>query len=134
MNEIGAKLSSIMTYKVEDEMRIRKPYQGLIRSLQQLGCTHVLDLYSQGLTSRTGRFQHDFEFIELQYEKLLGMLETGIFPYFMMVMCVWGGQIGPTNRHWVHWAMENEKGKLFKKSVRIACHALFFLREVFTCI
>ncbi|KAK1363096.1 serine/threonine-protein kinase ATM, partial [Heracleum sosnowskyi] len=52
----------------EDEMRIRKPYKGLIRSLQQLGCTHVLDLYSQGLTSRKGRFQHDFEFTELQYE------------------------------------------------------------------
>ncbi|KAK1384230.1 hypothetical protein POM88_021965 [Heracleum sosnowskyi] len=49
----------------EDEMRIRKPYKGLIRSLQQLGCTHVLDLYSQGLTSRKGRFQHDFEFTEL---------------------------------------------------------------------
>lgn len=51
---------------IEDEMRIRKPYKGLIRSLQQLGCTHVLDLYSQGLTSRKGRFQHDFEFTELQ--------------------------------------------------------------------
>ncbi|XP_017218492.1 serine/threonine-protein kinase ATM [Daucus carota subsp. sativus] len=52
----------------EDETKIRKPYKGLIRSLQQLGCTHVLDLYSQGLTSRKGRFQHDFEFTELQYE------------------------------------------------------------------
>lgn len=50
----------------EDETKIRKPYKGLIRSLQQLGCTHVLDLYSQGLTSRKGRFQHDFEFTELQ--------------------------------------------------------------------
>ncbi|KAK1369709.1 hypothetical protein POM88_035801 [Heracleum sosnowskyi] len=50
----------------EDEMTIRKPYKGLIRSLQQLGCTHVLDLYSQGLTSRKGRFQHDFKFTELQ--------------------------------------------------------------------
>ncbi|KAK1384233.1 hypothetical protein POM88_021968 [Heracleum sosnowskyi] len=55
-------------YDLQDEMRIRKPYKGLIRSLQQLGCTHVLDLYSQGLTSRKGRFQHDFEFTELQYE------------------------------------------------------------------
>ncbi|KAK1369693.1 hypothetical protein POM88_035785 [Heracleum sosnowskyi] len=69
----------------EDEMGIRKPYKGLIRSLQQLGCTHMLDLYSQGLTSWKGGFQHDFEFTELQYEKLLGVLETGIFPYFIMV-------------------------------------------------
>lgn len=54
--------------KSEDDMRIRKSYKGLIRSLQQIGCTHVLDLYSQGLTSRKGRFQHDSEFTELQYE------------------------------------------------------------------
>ncbi|KAF7150625.1 hypothetical protein RHSIM_Rhsim02G0154200 [Rhododendron simsii] len=31
----------------EDEMRQRKPYKGLIRSLQQMGCTHMLDLYCQ---------------------------------------------------------------------------------------
>ncbi|KAK3035322.1 hypothetical protein RJ639_034030 [Escallonia herrerae] len=52
----------------EEELRQRKPYKGLIRSLQQIGCAHVLDLYCQGLSSRKGRFQHDSEFIELQYE------------------------------------------------------------------
>ncbi|KAK3004627.1 hypothetical protein RJ639_019504 [Escallonia herrerae] len=52
----------------EEELRQRKPYKGLIRSLQQIGCTHVLDLYCQGLSSRKGRFQHDSEFVELQYE------------------------------------------------------------------
>ncbi|PIN15510.1 Non-specific serine/threonine protein kinase [Handroanthus impetiginosus] len=46
----------------------KKPYKGLIRSLQQIGCTHVLDVYCQGLTSQRGRFQHDIEFMELQYE------------------------------------------------------------------
>ena len=51
---------------LEDEMRQRKPYKGLIRSLQQLGSTHVLDLYCQGLTSRKGQFEHDLEFSELQ--------------------------------------------------------------------
>nr|POF16890.1 serine/threonine-protein kinase atm [Quercus suber] len=54
--------------KLEDEMTHRKPYKGLIRSLQQIGCMHVLDLYCQGLTSRKGQFQHDLEFAELQYE------------------------------------------------------------------
>ncbi|GMY24943.1 serine/threonine-protein kinase ATM isoform X1 [Fagus crenata] len=54
--------------KLEDEMTHRKPYKGLIRSLQQIGCMHVLDLYCQGLTSREGQFQHDLEFTELQYE------------------------------------------------------------------
>ncbi|GLT47213.1 hypothetical protein SLA2020_209240 [Shorea laevis] len=47
---------------------IWKPYKGLIRSLQQTGCTHVLDLYCHGLTSRKSQFQHDLEFTELQYE------------------------------------------------------------------
>ncbi|KAK9995769.1 hypothetical protein SO802_020455 [Lithocarpus litseifolius] len=52
--------------KLEDEITHRKPYKGLIRSLQQIGCMHVLDLYCQGLTSRKGQFQHDLEFAELQ--------------------------------------------------------------------
>ena len=49
---------------LDDHMR--KPYKGLVRSLQQIGCMHVLDLYCQGLTSRQGHFQHDLEFTELQ--------------------------------------------------------------------
>ncbi|CAN0900398.1 Serine/threonine-protein kinase ATM [Linum grandiflorum] len=53
---------------VHDEMNQRKPYKGLMRSLQQMGCTHVLDLYCQGLTSRKDQLQHDLEFNELQYE------------------------------------------------------------------
>ncbi|XP_065875882.1 serine/threonine-protein kinase ATM isoform X2 [Euphorbia lathyris] len=60
--------SCLSLYASEDEMRQRRPYKGLIRSLQQIGCTHVLDLYCQGLTSRKGQFEHDLEFIELQYE------------------------------------------------------------------
>ncbi|KAE8124229.1 hypothetical protein FH972_019134 [Carpinus fangiana] len=55
-------------FQLEDEITQRKPYKGLIRSLQQIGCMHVLDLYCQGLTSRKGQFQHDQEFTELQYE------------------------------------------------------------------
>ncbi|XP_060670261.1 serine/threonine-protein kinase ATM [Ziziphus jujuba] len=53
---------------VEEQMRQRNPYKGLIRSLQQIGCMHILDLYCQGLTSQKGQFQHDLEFSELQYE------------------------------------------------------------------
>ncbi|KAJ0047583.1 hypothetical protein Pint_15443 [Pistacia integerrima] len=52
----------------ENDVKERKPYKGLIRSLQQIGCMHVLDMYCQGLTSRKGQFQHDLEFTELQYE------------------------------------------------------------------
>lgn len=45
-----------------------KYYKGLMKSLQQTGCSHVLDLYSQGLASQKGFLQQDLEFIELQYE------------------------------------------------------------------
>ncbi|KAL7139007.1 hypothetical protein ABFS83_09G021400 [Erythranthe nasuta] len=54
--------------KTEHGMIQKKPYKGLIRSLQQIGCTHVLDVYCQGLSSQKGRFQHDLEFTDLQYE------------------------------------------------------------------
>ncbi|MED6220390.1 hypothetical protein PIB30_044330 [Stylosanthes scabra] len=51
-----------------DEMRQSRPYKGLIKSLQQIGCTHLLGLYCHGLTSSKGQLQHDLEFTELQYE------------------------------------------------------------------
>ncbi|MED6180993.1 hypothetical protein PIB30_015216 [Stylosanthes scabra] len=51
-----------------DEMRQSRPYKGLIKSLQQIGCTHVLGLYCHGLTSSEAQLQHDLEFTELQYE------------------------------------------------------------------
>ncbi|XP_042498310.1 serine/threonine-protein kinase ATM isoform X2 [Macadamia integrifolia] len=54
--------------KSDDEDRRRKPFIGLMRSLQQIGCTHILDLYCQGLTSQKGMSHHDPEFSELQYE------------------------------------------------------------------
>lgn len=35
-----------------------------------MGCTHMLDLYCQGLTSRKGQFEQDLEFSELQVRLL----------------------------------------------------------------
>ncbi|CAN1347706.1 Serine/threonine-protein kinase ATM [Linum perenne] len=64
----NCQLAGHVSPSVHDEMSLRKPYKGLIRSLQQMGCTHVLDLYCQGLTSRKDQLQHDLEFNELQYE------------------------------------------------------------------
>lgn len=52
--------------KIKNDFTQKKPYKGLIRSLQKNGCSHLLDVYCQGLTSQRGRFQHDLEFIELQ--------------------------------------------------------------------
>ena len=48
------------------ELKQRNPYKGVIRSLQQIGCAHTLDLYCQGLVSRKGELQQDSEFLELQ--------------------------------------------------------------------
>nr|XP_027123123.1 serine/threonine-protein kinase ATM isoform X2 [Coffea arabica] len=54
--------------KSKDQIMQKRPFKGLIRSLQQIGCTHVLDVYCQGLASLKGQLQHDLEFTELQYE------------------------------------------------------------------
>ncbi|KAI3914770.1 hypothetical protein MKW98_002006 [Papaver atlanticum] len=54
--------------KSEADIHQKKSYKGLMRSLQQTGCTHLLELYCQGLTSQSSQFEHDSEFTELQYE------------------------------------------------------------------
>jgi serine-protein kinase ATM len=41
-------------------------YKGLVRSLQKTGCTHMLDMYCQGLTSQKEYFQNDPEFLDTQ--------------------------------------------------------------------
>ncbi|KAK9278063.1 hypothetical protein L1049_027621 [Liquidambar formosana] len=77
----------------DDEMRRRKPYKGLIRSLQQIGCTHVLDFYCQGLTSRKGEFQQDLEFTELQYE---AAWRVGNWDFSILSM---GSNSAPSSQH-----------------------------------
>lgn len=99
--------------KIKNDVMHKKPYKGLIRSLQKVGCSHLLDVYCQGLTSQRGRFQHDLEFIELQVwfnlffdhsitlslvhnlsffvhylssMKLLGVWETGISVHFILLL------------------------------------------------
>ncbi|GAB4845683.1 hypothetical protein Ancab_039086 [Ancistrocladus abbreviatus] len=64
-------------------MKQRKPHIGLIRSLQQIGCSHILDLYCQGLVSRKVEFQHDHEFVELQYE---AAWRTGNWDFSLLYM------------------------------------------------
>lgn len=58
--------SRASTSESELGVKQRKPYKGVIRSLQQIGCAHILGLYCEGLASRRGEFQHDLEFVELQ--------------------------------------------------------------------
>ncbi|KAJ3700717.1 hypothetical protein LUZ61_004422 [Rhynchospora tenuis] len=43
-------------------------YKGLLRSLQKTGCTHMLDMYCQGLTSQKEFFHNDPEFVDIQFE------------------------------------------------------------------
>lgn len=79
------------TSSQNDVMRLGKPYKGLIRSLQQIGCTHVLDLYCQGLTSRKELFQHDSEFAELQVCVcfLLDIHNHQSYSYLLLYNAVW---------------------------------------------
>ncbi|XP_045816356.1 serine/threonine-protein kinase ATM isoform X4 [Trifolium pratense] len=66
LEQTGQAKSSYFASAVE--MRQDRAYKGLVRSLQQIGCTHVLDMYCQGLTSSKEELWHDREFAELQYE------------------------------------------------------------------
>ncbi|XP_019197259.1 PREDICTED: serine/threonine-protein kinase ATM isoform X3 [Ipomoea nil] len=71
MEHLSAKnsQSAFHTYSSRSDESMRKqPLKGLIRSLQQIGCTHLLDVCCQWLTSQKGQFEHDPEFTELQYE------------------------------------------------------------------
>ncbi|KAM0937513.1 putative non-specific serine/threonine protein kinase [Dioscorea sansibarensis] len=61
-------------------MGLWKPYMGLMRSLNKIGCSHALDFYCQGLLSQKGQFQYDLEFAESQP---LGGLETGTSHHFL---------------------------------------------------
>lgn len=67
MEHLSAKNSQSVTYSSRSDKSMQKqPLKGLIRSLQQIGCTHLLDVCCQWLTSQKGRFEHDPEFSELQ--------------------------------------------------------------------
>ncbi|XP_050879903.1 serine/threonine-protein kinase ATM isoform X2 [Lathyrus oleraceus] len=66
LEQAGTAKSSYFASEIE--MKQGRAYKGLIRSLQQIGCTHVLDMYCQGLTSSKEELQYDKEFAELQYE------------------------------------------------------------------
>lgn len=71
------------TTGAELELKQRNPYKGVIRSLQQIGCAHTLDLYCQGLVSRKGELQQDSEFLELQYEAAWRAGNWDFSPFYM---------------------------------------------------
>ncbi|VAH09131.1 unnamed protein product [Triticum turgidum subsp. durum] len=54
--------------KAEENLLNWKMHKGLMRSLQKTGCSHVLDIYSQGLTNQKACLQQDSEFVDIQYE------------------------------------------------------------------
>ncbi|CAN6483726.1 unnamed protein product [Victoria cruziana] len=68
MADCSKRYHSLMLYEAEKGRTCFETYKGLMRALQQTGCTHVLDVYCQGLTARGDQFLQDEEFTELQYE------------------------------------------------------------------
>ncbi|OQU86537.1 serine/threonine-protein kinase ATM isoform X2 [Sorghum bicolor] len=59
---------STVSSRAEDTTLNWKMHKGLMRSLQKTGCSHVLDVYCEGLTHQKGCLQQDAEFIDIQYE------------------------------------------------------------------
>ncbi|ONM30702.1 ataxia-telangiectasia mutated [Zea mays] len=59
---------STVSSRAEDTMLNWKMHKGLMRSLQKTGCSHVLDVYCEGLSHQKGCLQQDAEFIDIQYE------------------------------------------------------------------
>lgn len=52
--------------KAEEKMLNWQMHKGLMRSLQRTGCSHVLDVYCQGLSNQKSCLQQDSEFIDMQ--------------------------------------------------------------------
>uniref|UniRef100_K3XE23 Serine/threonine-protein kinase ATM n=1 Tax=Setaria italica TaxID=4555 RepID=K3XE23_SETIT len=67
-NLTGSVLTGSSASRAEDKMLNCKMHKGLMRSLQKTGCSHVLDVYCEGLTHLKGSLQQDAEFIDIQYE------------------------------------------------------------------
>jgi ataxia telangiectasia mutated family protein len=59
-------LTGSSAFRPEDKMVNCKMHKGLMRSLQKTGCSHVLDVYCEGLTHQKGSLQQDAEFIDIQ--------------------------------------------------------------------
>jgi ataxia telangiectasia mutated family protein len=57
---------STVSSRAEDTTLNWKMHKGLMRSLQKTGCSHVLDVYCEGLTHQKGCLQQDAEFIDIQ--------------------------------------------------------------------
>lgn len=57
---------STVSSRAEDTMLNWKMHKGLMRSLQKTGCSHVLDVYCEGLSHQKGCLQQDAEFIDIQ--------------------------------------------------------------------
>ena len=65
-NLTGSLMTGPSAIRAEDKMLNWKMHKGLMRSLQKTGCSHVLDVYCEGLTHQKGSLQQDAEFIDIQ--------------------------------------------------------------------
>lgn len=63
---VYAQANHVSSSREMKETGVWKLHKGLMRSLQQIGCSHLLDVYFQGLTNQKCYFQHDLDFTELQ--------------------------------------------------------------------
>ncbi|KAL2608088.1 hypothetical protein R1flu_026661 [Riccia fluitans] len=62
----ASEKSNSTNSKVLETWQLNK---GLMRALQQNGCSHILDMYSSGVSQQEGSIRLDSEFKEIQYEE-----------------------------------------------------------------
>lgn len=91
-------------------------HKGLMKSLQQMGCSHLVNVYNQGLAQQGGGLENDPEFKELQYEAAWRA-------------CVWDmTSFGPeTASHIPNILIEGDKGITFHANLHRFVFYLHFI-------
>ena len=85
-NLTGSLMTGPSAFRAEDKMLNWKMHKGLMRSLQKTGCSHVLDVYCEGLTHQKGSLQQDAEFIDIQVSiACLARHSYIILPFFLLI-------------------------------------------------
>jgi hypothetical protein len=93
---------SVLFPRAEDKMLNWRMHKGLMRSLQKTGCSHVLDIYCEGLIHQTGCLQQDAEFVDIQVSiasftciaKCMSSLSHVLIIYIVVRSCLEGRKLG----------------------------------------
>jgi len=126
-NLTGSLMTGPSAFRAEDKMLNWKMHKGLMRSLQKTGCSHVLDVYCEGLTHQKGSLQQDAEFIDIQVSiACLARHSYIILPFFINLFHV----LSSTVQYEAAWRAGNWDFSFFipyssRSSTRTQSYCLF---------